>query len=170
MVVRDKDIIKSENAGELVTQITEGSRVAKGQELAIVVPEDMKSVVQQLRNAQTQISEVQQELILSGGSAEAEVIYRNYNKNLSAILDSVRFDAMSGNISNLASYSSSVNVILDEREDEMSKIKFVDERISVVRSDEAVYEADCNGEPSSKIPESSPTKLALKKIIADLNI
>ena len=48
---------------------------------------------------------------------------------------------MSGNISNLASYSSSVNVILDEREDEMSKIKFVDERISVLRSDEAVYEA-----------------------------
>ena len=141
LVVRDEDIIKSENAGELVTQITEGSRVAKGQELAIVVPEDMKSVVQQLRNAQTQISEVQQELILSGGSAEAEVIYRNYNKNLSAILDSVRFDAMSGNISNLASYSSSVNVILDEREDEMSKIKFVDERISVLRSDEAVYEA-----------------------------
>ena len=141
LVVRDEDIINSENAGELVTQITEGSRVAKGQELAIVVPEDMKSVVQDLRNVQSQISDVQQELILSGGSAEAEVIYRNYNKNLSAILDSVRFDAMSGNISNLASYSSSVNVILDEREDEMSKIKFVDESISVLRSDEAVYEA-----------------------------
>ena len=141
LVVRDEDIINSENAGELVTQITEGSRVARGQELAIVVPEDMKSVVQDLRNVQSQISDVQQELILSGGSAEAEVIYRNYNKNLSAILDSVRFDAMSGNVSNLASYSSSVNVILDEREDEMSKIKFVDERISVLRSDEAVYEA-----------------------------
>ena len=141
LVVRDEDIINSENAGELVTQITEGSRVAKGQELAIVVPEDMKSVVQDLRNVQSQISDVQQELILSGGSAEAEVIYRNYNKNLSTILDSVRFDAMSGNVSNLSSYSSSVNVILDEREDEMSKIKFVDERISVLRSDESVYEA-----------------------------
>ena len=40
----------------------------------------------------------------------------------------------------------------------------------VLPHDEAVYEADCNGEPSSKIPDSSPTKLALKKIIADLNI
>ena len=141
LIVRDEDIINSENAGELVTQITEGSRVAKGQELAIVVPEDMKSVVQALRNVQSQISDVQQELILSGGSAEADVIYRNYNKNLSSILDSVRFDAMGGNLSNLASYSSSVNVILDERDDEMSKIDFNDERISVLRSDEAVYEA-----------------------------
>ena len=141
LIVRDEDVISSENAGELVTQITEGSRVAKGQNLAIVVPEDMKSVVQDLRNVQSQISDVQQELILSGGSAEADVIYRNYNKKLSSILDSVRFDAMGGNLSTLSSYSSSVNVILDERDDEMSKIDFNDERISVLRSDEGVYEA-----------------------------
>jgi hypothetical protein len=101
----------------------------------------MKSVVQDLSNVQSQISDVQQELILAVGSAEADVIYRNYNKNLSSILDSVRFDAMGGNLSNMSSYGSSVNVILDEREDEMSKINFADERITVLRNDEAVYEA-----------------------------
>ena len=141
LVVRDEDVIESVNGGELVTQITEGSRVAKGQELAIVVPEDMKSTVQDLRNVQSQISDVQQEIIMSGSVAEADVIYRNYNKNLSSILDSVRYDSMSGNLTNMSSYSSSVNVILDEREDEMSKINFDDERISVLRNDEAVYEA-----------------------------
>lgn len=141
LIVRDEDIIKCVNAGELVTQITEGSRVAKDQELAIVVPEEMKSVVQDLRNVQSQISDVQQEIILAGGVAEADVIYRNYNKNLSSILDLVRYDAMGGNLSNMSSYVSSVNVILDEREDEMSKIDFDDARISVLRNDEAVYEA-----------------------------
>lgn len=141
LIVRDEDVIESVNGGELVTQITEGSRVAKGQELAIVVPEDMKSTVQDLRNVQSQISDVQQEIIMSGSVAEADVIYRNYNKNLSSILDSVRYDSMSGNLTNMSSYSSSVNVILDEREDEMSKINFDDERISVLRNDEAVYEA-----------------------------
>ena len=141
LIVRDEDTIACVNGGELVTQITEGSRVAKGQELAIVVPDNMKSAVQDLRNVQSQISDVQQELIMSGDVAEADVIYRNYNKNLSTILDSVRYDSMGGNLSNMASYSSSVNVILDEREDEMSKINFDDERISVLRNDEAVYEA-----------------------------
>ena len=141
LIVRDEDTINCVNAGELVTQITEGSRVAKDQELAIVVPEEMKSVVQDLRNVQSQISDVQQELILAGGVYEADVIYRNYNKNLSAILDMVRYDSMGGNLSNMSSYVSSVNVILDEREDEMSKINFDDERISVLRNDEAVYEA-----------------------------
>jgi hypothetical protein len=78
---------------------------------------------------------------LAGDVAEADNLYRNYNKNLSAILDSVRFDSMGGNLSNMSSYGSSVNVILDEREDEMSRINFDDERISVLRNDEAVYEA-----------------------------
>ena len=141
LIVRDEDIIVASSGGELVTQITEGSRVAKGQELAIVVPEEMKSTVTDLRNVQSQISDVQQELILAGNVAEADVIYRNYNKNLSVILDSVRFDAMSGNLNNMSSYGSSVNVILDEREDEMSRIDFDDERITVLRSDEKVYEA-----------------------------
>ncbi|SDX95890.1 hypothetical protein SAMN02910264_01123 [Ruminococcaceae bacterium YAD3003] len=141
LIVRDEDTIPASTSGELVTQITEGSRVAKGQELAIVVPEEMKSVVSDLRNVQSQISDVQQEIILAGDVAEADIIYRNYNKNLSAILDSVRFDAMNGNLNNMSSYSASVNVILDEREDEMSKINFDDERISVLRSDEKVYEA-----------------------------
>ena len=141
LIVRDEDTINCVNSGELVTQITEGSRVAKDQELAIVVPDEMKSVVQDLRNVQSQISDVQQEIIMSGGVSEADIIYRNYNKNLSAILDSVRFDSMGGNLSNMSSYGSSVNVILDEREDEMSRINFDDERISVLRNDEAVYEA-----------------------------
>ena len=141
LIVRDEDTINCVNAGELVTQITEGSRVAKDQELAIVVPEEMKSVVTDLRNVQSQISDVQQEIIMAGGVTEADVIYRNYNKNLSSILDLVRYDSMGGNLSNMSSYVSSVNVILDEREDEMSKIDFDDARISVLRNDEAVYEA-----------------------------
>ena len=141
LIVRDEDTINCVNAGELVTQITEGSRVAKDQELAIVVPEEMKSVVTDLRNVQSQISDVQQEIIMAGGVIEADVIYRNYNKNLSSILDLVRYDSMGGNLSNMSSYVSSVNVILDEREDEMSKIDFDDARISVLRNDEAVYEA-----------------------------
>lgn len=141
LIVRDEDTIKAVVAGELVTQITEGSRVAKGQDLAIVVPDNMKSAVTDLRNVQSQISDVQQEIILTGNVAEADIIYRNYNKNLSAILDSVRYDSMGGNLTNMSSYSASVNVILDEREDEMSKIDFDDERIAVLRSDEKVYEA-----------------------------
>ena len=141
LIVRDETIIVSTTGGELVTSITEGSRVAKAQELGIVVPADMESVVSNLRNVQQQISDVQQEIIAEGGISEAETIYTNYNKNLSSIIDSIRYDSMTGNLSSLASYSASVNVILDEREDELSNIDFDDERISVLAGDMKVYES-----------------------------
>ena len=40
----------------------------------------------------------------------------------------------------------------------------------VLPQDEAVYEADCDGRPSSKIPSSSPMKVALASIMKELNI
>ena len=54
-------------------------------------------------------------------------------------MDSVRFDAMNGNLTNAASYSASLNVVIEEREDEMSKISFNDDRLKVLRDDEKLY-------------------------------
>ena len=141
LVVRDEEVINSANAGDLVTQITEGSRVAKDQALAMVVPETMKTVVTDLRNVQSQISDVQQELILSGDVPEAETLYRKYNTNIASLMDAVRFDAMNGNLTNSASYGASVNVVLEERESEMSKISFSDDRLTVLRNDEKLYQS-----------------------------
>ncbi len=44
------------------------------------------------------------------------------------------------------------------------------ELIGVLPQDEAVYEADCAGEPSSKIPQTSPMKVALRKIMQEIAI
>ncbi len=42
--------------------------------------------------------------------------------------------------------------------------------IGVLPQDTAVYEADCEGAPSSKLPDSTPMKQALRKIIAELKL
>ncbi len=44
------------------------------------------------------------------------------------------------------------------------------ELIGVLPQDEAVYEADCDGRPSSKIPDSSPMKTALRGIMQQLGL
>ena len=148
LIVRDEAVILSAKAGDLVTQITEGSRVAKDQALAMVVPDTMKSVVSDLRNVQSQISDVQQELILSGDVPEADTLYRKYNSNISSLMDAVRFDAMNGNLTNSASYGASINVVLEERESEMSKITFSDDRLTVLRNDEKLYQSQLQRDAS----------------------
>ncbi|MCR5538502.1 MAG: AAA family ATPase [Lachnospiraceae bacterium] len=40
----------------------------------------------------------------------------------------------------------------------------------VLPHDDSIYDADCNGEPSSKIPDSSPVKQVLWKILKDRDI
>ena len=42
--------------------------------------------------------------------------------------------------------------------------------LGVLPQDEAVYEADCDGKPSSKIAEASPMKAALRDILAKLEL
>ena len=121
----------------------------------MVVPPDLESVVSDLRNVQSQISDVQQEIIAGGGVTEADAIYDNFNTNLSTIVDQLRFDSMTGNLSDQASYASSIKVVLDEREEELSGIDFDDERLTALRDDEGVYEAQLENQ-ASKIYADHP--------------
>jgi len=42
--------------------------------------------------------------------------------------------------------------------------------LGVLPQDEAVYEADCEGEPSSKLPDNNPVKQALYKILQSIGL
>lgn len=140
LVVRDEVVVGNGSTGSLITRATEGSRVYTGQRIAMVVPSDMESVVGDLRNTQSQISEVQQELINSGHGAGAEVIYREMDSEIKPMVDMMRLDASNGNISDMSSYTASISVLLDQREEMLAAIDFNDERLIVLRSDEASYE------------------------------
>ena len=42
--------------------------------------------------------------------------------------------------------------------------------LGVLPQDEGVYRCDCDGEPSSKLPESNPVKVALKQILQSMGL
>ena len=44
------------------------------------------------------------------------------------------------------------------------------ELIGVLPQDESIYQCDCDGEPSAKLPESNPVKVALKGIMQNLGL
>ncbi|MBO7424316.1 MAG: hypothetical protein J6U23_01440 [Clostridiales bacterium] len=140
LIVRDETVIPSKAKGELVTKATEGSRISKSQEIAMVVPDNMSSIVTNLRNTQSQVSEVQQELIMSGKAPGAQKVYDDVDEDILPIVDLLRQDAMNGNLSNTSSYESSLAVLIDKREKELTKIDFEDERLNLLRNDASSYE------------------------------
>lgn len=148
IIVRDESVIVSDHGGDFVTQAAEGSRVAAGQSIAMVVPADMQTVVENLRNTQSQISDVQQELIANGSADGADVIYSDINQSLTPIINMLRIDSMNGNVSELSSYASSISVLLNQRELELSDINLDDERLRVLRADERGYESQLENRAS----------------------
>ena len=40
----------------------------------------------------------------------------------------------------------------------------------VLPQDETVYEYDCEGKPSSQVPDKTPVKIALAAVMRDLNL
>lgn len=91
----------------------------------MVVPENMASVALDLRNTQSQISDIQQELIASGLGAEAKIIFDDVDEQIEPIIDRIRLDAMSGNISDMSSYESSISVLTDTRETLLSSLNLM---------------------------------------------
>ncbi|MBR1797015.1 MAG: hypothetical protein IJ757_03245 [Clostridiales bacterium] len=148
IIVRDESVVLSNHGGDFVTEAAEGSRVAAGQSIAMVVPADMQTVVENLRNTQSQISDVQQELIAEGSAEGADVIYRDIDQSLTPIVNMLRLDSINGNLSELSSYSSSISVLLNQRETELAGLAFDDERLRVLRSDERGYQSQLENRAS----------------------
>ncbi len=161
LIVRDEVLVQTSTTGDLVTQATEGSRVYKNQRIGMVVPENMQTVVDSLRNTQSQISDVQQELIQTGLAEGAENIYEDFNNGLNPIVDLIRLDAMDGKISDMSSYASSIAVLLNQRETTLSELNFDDERLRVLRSDEAAYENQLSRNAST-IRATSPGVISFR--------
>lgn len=135
LIVRHESVVASGTTGDLVTQVAEGSRVARDQSIAMVVPEQSQTLVADLRNLQSQISDIQQDLIENGQAEGAGAIYNEINGSIEPIVDMMRADVMNGNISDLSSYSSSITVLLSQRESELSDLTFDDARLRTLRSD-----------------------------------
>ncbi len=140
MVVRNEEVMKSTCQGDLVTKSAEGARISTGQQLAMVVPSDLQSVVTNLRNTESQISDVQLELIQQGMASGADNIYSKIDELLVPIIDSLRQDSMNSNVSNVTSYQSSIEVLISQREELLLQVDFDDERLNDLRRDERNYE------------------------------
>ena len=148
IIVRDENVVAANRAGDFVTEAAEGSRVAAGQSVAMIVPSDMQTVVENLRNTQSQISDVQQELIAEGAADGAEIIYGDIDDSLSPIINMLRLDSIEGNLSGLSSYASSITVLLNQREIELEDLDFDDERLRVLRADERGYSSQLESRAS----------------------
>lgn len=149
LVVRNESVVPSTFTGELLTQATEGSRVSKGQLLAMVIPSGMEDTLLELDNVEKQIVDRERELIAQGKGSGAKTIFNETNEEIQPLIAMVRQDTLQRKLNNMNSYSSSIRVLMDERDAELQNIDFNDEMLDSLRLSESALKNQLEMKASS---------------------
>lgn len=136
IVVRNEKVMTSNFSGALLSQATEGSRVAKDQLLAMVIPEGMEETLADLHNVEQQIVDRERQLMAQGKGSGAKAIFAETNEQIQPIVTMIRQDALQMTLNNMNSYSSSIRVLMEKRDADLNAIDFEDEQLSSLRSSE----------------------------------
>lgn len=142
LVVRRETVVFAGTTGTLVTLATEGSRVAKTQKLAMVIPAGVEETVLELNNVQRQIVEIERELVSQGKGLGAVSVYSETKAEILPLINMIRIDSFNGDLSNLTSYSSSIQVLMDGRDMHLQSVDFNDERLTSLRRSKARLEEE----------------------------
>lgn len=146
LIVRREAVVNSNTSGSLVTLSTEGSRVSKTQRLAMVIPEGMEDTVTELSGIQRQIVEIERDLVNQGKGIGAVAVFNETSAEIIPLIDMIRVDSFYGDLSNLTSYSSSLQVLMDKRDSRLQNIDFEDERLSTLRKNKTRLEQELAAE------------------------
>jgi hypothetical protein len=129
LLLRDEFVFKAPSTGQLKPLATEGSRVGRGQKVALVIPEGQESQLKDLQKCEQDITELQAELMNQGKGTGARAIYDESASALSSIVNLIRSDVTRGELGNLSAYGTSMNVIMEQRSSKLLTIDFHDARL-----------------------------------------
>ncbi|MBO4474702.1 MAG: hypothetical protein J5750_07330 [Clostridiales bacterium] len=154
LVVREETVMTSTHTGSLLSQATEGSRVAKGQLLAMVIPEGMESTLTELHNVEQQIVDRERQLMLQGKGVAAKTIFNETNEEIKPIITTIRQDTMQMKLSNMTSYSSSIRVLMEKRDTDLQSVDFGDEQLTALRGSESALQNQLENRANSVYADS----------------
>ena len=149
LVVRNESVMTSTHTGELMTQATEGSRVAKGQLLAMVIPAGMESTLADLQNVEQQIVDIERQLMTQGKGVAAKAVFSEANEEIRPIITMIRQDAILNQLNNMTSYSSSIRVLMEKRDSNLKDIDFEDEQLTSLRGSESALKSQLESRANS---------------------
>jgi hypothetical protein len=129
LILRDDRVQDAPASGQLQPLAAEGTRVARGQKVALVIPDGLEGQLAELEKCERDIVDLQNQLMNQGKGAGARAIYNESNSSLSSIINLIRADLAEGQLANLPTYSASLDVIIDQRTTRLSAVDFRDARL-----------------------------------------
>ncbi|NLO35786.1 MAG: hypothetical protein GX112_05460 [Clostridiaceae bacterium] len=130
LIVRDDQLFTAPSDGILKPLAAEGSRVARGQKLALVIPEGREAELDELQKCEKDIIDLQNELMQQGKGAAARAIYDESEASLAAVINLIRADLTRQDLGNISTYQTALNLILEQRTARLMPVDFQDARLA----------------------------------------
>ncbi len=155
LIVRDEAVLTAPVDGAVKPLTSEGIRVSANNQIAMVIKPGMESTIADLENCEQQITEIQMELMDQGNAAAAKAVYDEADAEIASLVRLVRKDSADGILTNTGLYASSLDLLIEGRENRMMTVGFKDARLDQLASQRAYYSA-LLGENAGTITSPSP--------------
>ena len=132
LLIRDETVQEIPQEGSFVPSVIEGSRVAKDESIAMLVPESQIETVNSLQNVRQQIVRLQGELMRKGRGTEAKRIFNESDTQILPMIHMIREDGMGNRGDGLPSYLSSIQIILEQRDSGLENVDFEDAELAAL--------------------------------------
>lgn len=134
LIIRDETVYTAPASGLLKPLAAEGSRIATGQKLALIIPADREEQLRDLQKIEKDLTELQIELMNSGKGSGARAVYDESHSALAGLAGLIRNDTGRGDLSRLSTYEASIEVLLEQRTGKLAAIDFRDARVTQLQS------------------------------------
>ncbi len=151
LIARDDQLFAAPSDGVLKPLAAEGSRVAKGQKLALVIPAGREDELSELQKCEKDIVDLQNELMRQGKGAAARAIYDESEASLAAVVNLIRSDLTRQDMGNIGTYQTALNLILEQRTARLMPVDFQDARLADLKLTRAALEQSLGLEAATLI-------------------
>ncbi|NLJ69863.1 MAG: hypothetical protein GX328_00165 [Clostridiaceae bacterium] len=129
LIIRDETVFRSPADGTVRSLFADGSRVAKNENLAYVIPDQQIDELKELQTVENEIINYQYELIEGNGNAGAKQIDYETSVQIRDILSNVYTGLINEEFSDLATDEAALNSVIDLRNERLRDYNFKDTRL-----------------------------------------
>ncbi|NLZ55564.1 MAG: hypothetical protein GX900_02730 [Clostridiaceae bacterium] len=129
-IVRSEILITAPQAGYVQPAVPEGTRLAYGQEAALMLPERGIAQMEQYNDLRRQIDQRRLDLLDQQSAGEVLRRYDQADIKLQDPIAALQRQAMKGQLRELEAPQAAIELVLDQREADLEKIDFGDEILS----------------------------------------
>lgn len=129
LIIRDETVYRSPADGTVRSLFADGSKVAKNETLAYVIPDDQSDELNELQEIENEIINYQYELINRENNVGASQIDQETTNQMRNTISNVYTEILNDDFSDISTDEATLNSILSQRNERLRNYNFNDSRL-----------------------------------------